>query len=113
MACGLGCVVGKDQFGNKYFEELDWEKEIPGRHRWVDYSQVCTNFSGQSVGKAWAEEIGNTKTTGWGPNGRNILRDEGDRISRASMGMRCLRTSRPGLEQERGDRGVDDGWYNA
>lgn len=32
--------VGKDQFGNRYFEQLDWEKEIPGRHRWVDYSQV-------------------------------------------------------------------------
>ena len=36
----FGKCVGQDQFGNKYFEELDWEKEVPGRHRWVDYSQV-------------------------------------------------------------------------
>ncbi|KAJ9096618.1 hypothetical protein QFC20_006380 [Naganishia adeliensis] len=35
-----GKCVGKDQFGNRYFEQLDWEKEIPGRHRWVDYSQT-------------------------------------------------------------------------
>ncbi|TFK73035.1 NDUFA12-domain-containing protein [Pluteus cervinus] len=34
-----GRLVGQDQFGNKYFENLNPEEEIPGRHRWVDYSQ--------------------------------------------------------------------------
>jgi len=34
-----GQHVGKDQFGNQYFENLNAEEEIPGRHRWVDYAQ--------------------------------------------------------------------------
>ncbi|KAF9647043.1 NDUFA12-domain-containing protein [Thelephora ganbajun] len=34
-----GVLKGTDQFGNKYFENLDPEDEVPGRHRWVDYAQ--------------------------------------------------------------------------
>jgi len=34
-----GRLIGADQFGNKYFENLNPEEEIPGRHRWVDFSQ--------------------------------------------------------------------------
>ncbi|KAG8923164.1 hypothetical protein FRC02_011325 [Tulasnella sp. 418] len=34
-----GRFVGMDQFGNRYFENLNAEEEIPGRHRWVDFSQ--------------------------------------------------------------------------
>ncbi|KAJ9095025.1 hypothetical protein QFC21_005818 [Naganishia friedmannii] len=46
-----GKCVGKDQFGNKYFENLDWTKEIPGRHRWVDYSQ--DDFNASQVPPGW------------------------------------------------------------
>ncbi|KAF8330827.1 NDUFA12-domain-containing protein [Cantharellus anzutake] len=35
----FGQRVGTDQFGNKYFENLNPEEEIPGRHRWVDLAQ--------------------------------------------------------------------------
>ncbi|CED82174.1 ndufa12-domain-containing protein [Phaffia rhodozyma] len=34
-----GDFVGKDRFGNKYFQNYNPEEEIPGRHRWVDYAQ--------------------------------------------------------------------------
>ncbi|KAF8735663.1 hypothetical protein AX14_001718 [Amanita brunnescens Koide BX004] len=34
-----GRLVGADQFGNRYFENLNPEEEVPGRHRWVDFSQ--------------------------------------------------------------------------
>ncbi|KAJ8522988.1 hypothetical protein ONZ45_g491 [Pleurotus djamor] len=34
-----GRFIGKDQFGNRYFENLNAEEEIPGRHRWVDFAQ--------------------------------------------------------------------------
>ncbi|KAI0375709.1 NDUFA12-domain-containing protein [Pilatotrama ljubarskyi] len=34
-----GRFVGQDQFGNRYYENLNPEEEIPGRHRWVDYAQ--------------------------------------------------------------------------
>jgi len=34
-----GRLVGVDQFGNRYFENLNWKEEIPGRHRWVDFAQ--------------------------------------------------------------------------
>jgi len=34
-----GTLVGKDQFGNRYFENRNAEEEIPGRHRWVDFAQ--------------------------------------------------------------------------
>ncbi|KAF9057478.1 hypothetical protein BJ165DRAFT_1420670 [Panaeolus papilionaceus] len=48
-----GTYVGKDQFGNRYFENRNGEEEIPGRHRWVDFAQVqhsefshdCHSFS--------------------------------------------------------------------
>ncbi|EIM85527.1 NDUFA12-domain-containing protein [Stereum hirsutum FP-91666 SS1] len=38
-----GRFVGKDQFGNRYFENLDGFQEVPGRHRWVDFSQHYNN----------------------------------------------------------------------
>ncbi|KAF9268229.1 NDUFA12-domain-containing protein [Marasmius fiardii PR-910] len=34
-----GRLVGTDQFGNRYFENMDATEEIPGRHRWVDFAQ--------------------------------------------------------------------------
>ncbi|KAK7060196.1 hypothetical protein VNI00_000961 [Paramarasmius palmivorus] len=34
-----GRLVGTDQFGNRYFENMNAEEEIPGRHRWVDFAQ--------------------------------------------------------------------------
>ncbi|KZV64011.1 NDUFA12-domain-containing protein [Peniophora sp. CONT] len=34
-----GTLVGKDQFGNRYFENLNPDDEVPGRHRWVDLAQ--------------------------------------------------------------------------
>ncbi|KAI0069226.1 NDUFA12-domain-containing protein [Artomyces pyxidatus] len=38
-----GTFVGKDQFGNRYFENLNPEDEVPGRHRWVDFAQHDLN----------------------------------------------------------------------
>ncbi|KAF8528685.1 NDUFA12-domain-containing protein [Gautieria morchelliformis] len=40
-----GRFVGHDQFGNRYFENLNPSEEIPGRHRWVDYAQHRYNAS--------------------------------------------------------------------
>jgi len=34
-----GALKGTDHFGNRYFENLNPEDEIPGRHRWVDFAQ--------------------------------------------------------------------------
>ncbi|CCA67963.1 related to nadh-ubiquinone oxidoreductase subunit b17.2 [Serendipita indica DSM 11827] len=34
-----GRLVGTDYFGNRYYENLNAEEEIPGRHRWVDFAQ--------------------------------------------------------------------------
>ncbi|KAF4619619.1 hypothetical protein D9613_005431 [Agrocybe pediades] len=34
-----GTYIGKDQFGNRYYENRNAEEEIPGRHRWVDFAQ--------------------------------------------------------------------------
>ncbi|KAG6333890.1 hypothetical protein ID866_5203 [Astraeus odoratus] len=34
-----GTLVGMDQFGNKYYENLNPDDEVPGRHRWVDFAQ--------------------------------------------------------------------------
>ncbi|EGO01610.1 Ndufa12, NADH:ubiquinone oxidoreductase 17,2kD [Serpula lacrymans var. lacrymans S7.3] len=38
-----GTYVGKDQFGNRYYENLNPEDEILGRHRWVDFAQHYSN----------------------------------------------------------------------
>ncbi|ETW84452.1 hypothetical protein HETIRDRAFT_381995 [Heterobasidion irregulare TC 32-1] len=38
-----GIFMGKDQFGNRYFENLNGEQEVPGRHRWVDFAQHDNN----------------------------------------------------------------------
>ncbi|KAL5487903.1 hypothetical protein ACEPAI_6011 [Sanghuangporus weigelae] len=46
-----GTLVGSDQFGNRYFENLNAEEEIPGRHRWVDYRQ--NDFNGSQVPPEW------------------------------------------------------------
>jgi len=40
-----GRLVGTDQFGNRYFENLNWKEEIPGRHRWVDFAQHYNSAS--------------------------------------------------------------------
>ncbi|KAF8639689.1 hypothetical protein AX17_000953 [Amanita inopinata Kibby_2008] len=34
-----GKYIGADQFGNRYYENMNPEEEVPGRHRWVDFSQ--------------------------------------------------------------------------
>ncbi|GFZ49467.1 hypothetical protein JCM24511_07587 [Saitozyma sp. JCM 24511] len=41
----LGRHVGTDEMGNRYFENLDPNEEVPGRHRWVDYAQDDFNAS--------------------------------------------------------------------
>jgi len=46
-----GRLVGTDFFGNRYFENLNAEEEIPGRHRWVDYAQH--NYNGSQVPAEW------------------------------------------------------------
>jgi NADH dehydrogenase (ubiquinone) 1 alpha subcomplex subunit 12 len=46
-----GRLVGTDQFGNRYFENLHAEEEIPGRHRWVDYAQH--EYNGSQVPPEW------------------------------------------------------------
>ncbi|RDB20493.1 NADH dehydrogenase [ubiquinone] 1 alpha subcomplex subunit N7BM [Hypsizygus marmoreus] len=46
-----GRYVGKDQFGNKYFENLNPYEEVPGRHRWVDFAQH--NFHASQVPPEW------------------------------------------------------------
>ncbi|KXN86295.1 NADH dehydrogenase [ubiquinone] 1 alpha subcomplex subunit 12 [Leucoagaricus sp. SymC.cos] len=40
-----GRYVGRDQFGNRYFENMNAEEEIPGRQRWVDFAQHEYNAS--------------------------------------------------------------------
>ncbi|KAI0313609.1 NDUFA12-domain-containing protein [Amylostereum chailletii] len=46
-----GTFVGKDQFGNRYFENLNAEQEVPGRHRWVDFAQH--DFNATQVPPEW------------------------------------------------------------
>ncbi|PPR02476.1 hypothetical protein CVT24_002025 [Panaeolus cyanescens] len=46
-----GTYVGKDQFGNRYFENRNGEEEIPGRHRWVDFAQH--DFNATQVPPEW------------------------------------------------------------
>ncbi|KAF8591550.1 NDUFA12-domain-containing protein [Ramaria rubella] len=46
-----GRFIGHDQFGNRYFENLNPLEEIPGRHRWVDYSQH--EYNGSQVPPEW------------------------------------------------------------
>ncbi|KAF5333228.1 hypothetical protein D9611_002282 [Ephemerocybe angulata] len=46
-----GVMVGTDQFGNRYFENRNGEEEIPGRHRWVDFSQH--EFNATQVPPEW------------------------------------------------------------
>jgi NADH dehydrogenase (ubiquinone) 1 alpha subcomplex subunit 12 len=46
-----GRFVGADQFGNRYFENLNPEEEVPGRHRWVDYAQH--NYHASQVPPEW------------------------------------------------------------
>lgn len=46
------CPVGTDQFGNRYFENLDATEEVPGRHRWVDYAQH--DYNATQVPRGWS-----------------------------------------------------------
>jgi len=46
-----GRHVGTDEFGNRYFENLYGEEEVPGRHRWVDYAQH--EFNGSQIPSEW------------------------------------------------------------
>ncbi|KAF5369805.1 hypothetical protein D9758_001359 [Tetrapyrgos nigripes] len=46
-----GRFVGKDQFGNRYYENLNAAEEVPGRHRWVDYAQH--EFNATQVPPEW------------------------------------------------------------
>ncbi|KAH9947248.1 NDUFA12-domain-containing protein [Amylocystis lapponica] len=46
-----GKFMGKDQFGNRYFENLDPEEEVPGRQRWVDFAQH--DFNATQVPAEW------------------------------------------------------------
>ncbi|KAI0921267.1 hypothetical protein AcW1_004704 [Taiwanofungus camphoratus] len=46
-----GKFAGKDQFGNRYYENLNPEEEIPGRHRWVDLAQH--DFNATQVPAEW------------------------------------------------------------
>ena len=53
-----GRLVGTDSLGNKYFENYNPYEEVPGRQRWVDYSQDDFNAS-QAVPEwhAWLHHI--------------------------------------------------------
>ncbi|KAH8118485.1 NDUFA12-domain-containing protein [Phellopilus nigrolimitatus] len=46
-----GRLAGTDQLGNRYFENLNAEEEVPGRHRWVDYAQH--DFNGSQIPSEW------------------------------------------------------------
>ncbi|KIM45949.1 hypothetical protein M413DRAFT_441005 [Hebeloma cylindrosporum] len=46
-----GTYVGKDQFGNRYFENRNAEEEIPGRHRWADFAQH--DFNATQIPPEW------------------------------------------------------------
>ncbi|KAG6889051.1 hypothetical protein C0995_004334 [Termitomyces sp. Mi166 len=46
-----GTYVGKDQFGNRYYENYNQYEEIPGRHRWVDLAQH--NYHASQVPPEW------------------------------------------------------------
>ncbi|BEI84975.1 hypothetical protein CcaverHIS002_0503760 [Cutaneotrichosporon cavernicola] len=47
-----GVFVGKDQFGNRYFQQYDAKEELPGRQRWVLYEQY--DFNASQVPREWA-----------------------------------------------------------
>ncbi|GLB33419.1 putative accessory subunit of the mitochondrial membrane respiratory chain NADH dehydrogenase (Complex I) [Lyophyllum shimeji] len=46
-----GTYMGRDQFGNRYFQNDNPEEEIPGRHRWVDFAQH--DFNATQVPAEW------------------------------------------------------------
>ncbi|KAG5353696.1 NADH dehydrogenase [ubiquinone] 1 alpha subcomplex subunit 12 [Termitomyces sp. T112] len=46
-----GTYVGKDQFGNRYYENCNQYEEVPGRHRWVDLAQH--NYHASQVPPEW------------------------------------------------------------
>ncbi|KAG8996814.1 hypothetical protein FRB94_001352 [Tulasnella sp. JGI-2019a] len=55
-----GRFVGMDQFGNRYYENLNATEEIPGRHRWVDFAQQNT-FDASQVPPGWHAWINHIK----------------------------------------------------
>jgi len=48
-----------DQFGNRYYENLNGAEEIPGRHRWVDFSQK--DYDASQVPPHWHAWINHIK----------------------------------------------------
>ncbi|KZT54517.1 NDUFA12-domain-containing protein [Calocera cornea HHB12733] len=46
-----GKLMGEDQFGNKYYENLNPEQETPGRQRWIDFTQH--DFNASQVPPEW------------------------------------------------------------
>ncbi|KAG8847048.1 hypothetical protein FRB96_001698 [Tulasnella sp. 330] len=55
-----GRFVGMDQFGNRYYENLNAVEEIPGRHRWVDFAQQNT-YDASQVPPGWHAWINHIK----------------------------------------------------
>ncbi|KAF8192427.1 NADH ubiquinone oxidoreductase subunit NDUFA12-domain-containing protein [Pholiota molesta] len=55
-----GTYVGKDQFGNRYFENRNAEEEVPGRHRWVDFAQH--DYNATQVPPEWHSWISHIRT---------------------------------------------------
>mmetsp|Transcript_16723 Transcript_16723/g.25129 ORF Transcript_16723/g.25129 Transcript_16723/m.25129 type:complete len:199 (-) Transcript_16723:242-838(-) len=45
----IGRLVGEDELGNKYYEDLN---EYYGQHRWVEYKDIW-NYDGSMVPPAW------------------------------------------------------------
>jgi len=54
-----GRYVGMDHFGNRYYENLNGEEEVPGRHRWVDFAQ--SDFNATQVPPGWHAWISHIK----------------------------------------------------
>ncbi|KAF9481980.1 NDUFA12-domain-containing protein [Pholiota conissans] len=55
-----GTYIGKDQFGNRYYENRNGEEEIPGRHRWVDLAQH--DYNATQVPPEWHSWISHIRT---------------------------------------------------
>jgi NADH:ubiquinone oxidoreductase subunit len=51
--------VGKDEFGNRYYENYNAREEVPGRQRWVDYAQ--DDFNASQVSRGWYSWLSNIR----------------------------------------------------
>ncbi|KAJ3491423.1 hypothetical protein NLI96_g709 [Meripilus lineatus] len=56
-----GRLVGTDQFGNRYYENMNAEEEVPGRQRWVDYAQH--DYNATQVPPEWHSWIHHIRST--------------------------------------------------